>query len=261
MSDIQASDPAEQGSYVYSVIRCGEPRTFGPIGIGAPGSPVRTVHYGELAAVVSDAPLTPYDPTRENLLAHQRVNETVMSEFTVLPLAFGAQFRSEADVVEILRNTHDSLLDVLRKMDGKVEFDLKVFWDPQRVLAEIQEQNELVRHLRSQMGSGQESGYLSHLQLGQIVQDAMRQRAESYVREVYSALEDTAVASRTNATIGEDMILNAAFLINRTEEGSFNQMLDRIAAEFEGRLSFRLSGPFPPYNFVRIRLSVGEAPE
>lgn len=50
-----------------------------------------------------------YDPTRENALAHETVNETVMKEFTVIPMSFGTLFRTEDDVTEFLKHTSDAL--------------------------------------------------------------------------------------------------------------------------------------------------------
>jgi hypothetical protein len=44
-------------------------------------------------------------------------------------MAFGALFRTEEDIVELIRGTYDALRDVLAKMEGKVEFGLKVNWD------------------------------------------------------------------------------------------------------------------------------------
>src|SRR5262245_15960486 len=55
-----------RGKYVYCIIESGDPLKFGPIGIGADPSDVYTVHYKNLAAVVSDAPLGVLDSTREN---------------------------------------------------------------------------------------------------------------------------------------------------------------------------------------------------
>src|ERR1044072_6351110 len=97
--------PVEQvseGKYVYCIIETAEPRSFDPMGIGARGDDVYTVHHKGLAAVVSHTPLVVYDPTRENVFAHEQVNETVMREFTVLPMAFGALFRTEDDIVELI---------------------------------------------------------------------------------------------------------------------------------------------------------------
>jgi hypothetical protein len=62
------------------------------------GQRVFTVAFQDLAAVVSDTPIVIYDPTRDNVLAHEFVNETVMKEFTVIPMSFGTVFRSEEDV-------------------------------------------------------------------------------------------------------------------------------------------------------------------
>jgi len=118
------------GVYVYCIIECGEPRTFGKIGIGGRGDDVFTVHYRDLAAVVSRAALQVYDPTRENALTHEHVNEVVMIDngFTPVPMSFGTLFKTEKDIVEFLEDTYDALRDVLVKMKDKLEFGLKVNW-------------------------------------------------------------------------------------------------------------------------------------
>src|SRR5207253_2571136 len=130
------------GKYVYCIIELDEPRDFGVTGIGGRGDPVYTVHHGGLAAVVSDTPVVVYDPTRENALTHERVNEAVMKEFTVIPMSFGAIFRTEKDVVEFLKDTSDALRDVLVKMRNKVELGLKVNWDTDVVTRELEQENE-----------------------------------------------------------------------------------------------------------------------
>src|SRR5690242_14541138 len=106
----------ESGIYVYCVIEADGARTFGKLGIGGRGDEVYTVHYRDLAAVVSRTALMVYDPTRENALAHNRVNQVIVEEhdITPVPMSFGTLFRTEDDVVEFLRNTYDALHDVLQ---------------------------------------------------------------------------------------------------------------------------------------------------
>src|SRR5262245_61211102 len=118
----------EDGKYVYCIIRSSDDRDFGTIGIGGGGKRVYTVKHRDLAAVVSDTPIRIYDPTRENVLAHEFVNETVMREFTVIPMSFGTIFRTGDDIVELLKSTYRALEDVLQKMKDKIEFGLKVLW-------------------------------------------------------------------------------------------------------------------------------------
>ena len=117
------------GKYVYCIVRSERQRDFGAIGIGG-GQRVFTVAFQDLAAVVSDTPIVIYDPTRDNVLAHEFVNETVMKEFTVIPMSFGTVFRSEDDVTELLRSTYQAFSDVLDKMQDKIEFGLKVSVGP-----------------------------------------------------------------------------------------------------------------------------------
>ena len=199
------------------------------MGIGGRGDDVYTVHHKGLAAVVSHTPLVVYDPTRENVFAHEQVNETVMREFTVLPMAFGALFRTEDDIVELIRGTYDALRDVLTKMEGKVEFGLKVNWDRDKVTAELEEKDDEIRHLKEQIVSRTTgSTYFARMQLGRLIETALTDQADAYIREVYSQLRDTAVASRANKPIGDRMIMNAAFLIERDREAEFDQKVKRL---------------------------------
>jgi hypothetical protein len=110
---------------VYCIIEASEPLRFGPVGIGADPSEVYTVHFKNLGAVVSDAPLEVLDSTRENVLAHERVNETVMREHTVIPMSFGTVFKTREDIIELLRSAAEAFGDVLNKMQNKLEFGLK----------------------------------------------------------------------------------------------------------------------------------------
>lgn len=251
------SAPTEEGKYVYCIIRCDEPRSFGQIGIGGRGDEVLTVHYGDLAAVVSTTPLVVYDPTRENVLAHEQVNEKVMLDFTVLPMAFGAMFRTEKDIVELLKGTADALKDVFLKMEGKVEVGLKVIWDRDKVISDLEETDEDIRNLKQQIVERPtESTYFARMQLGRLVDDSLTKRSEEYVRSIYAGLKDVAVASRANKLIGDKMIMNAAFLVERDRETEFDRKIKEIAAAYDGKLLFKYSGPWPPYNFVHIRLKL-----
>jgi hypothetical protein len=249
--------PAQEGKYVYCIIETKEPRSFGPVGIGGRGADVYTVHHDGLAAVVSNTPIIVYDPTRENVFAHEQVNETVMREFTVLPMAFGVMFRTEEDIIELMRGTYDALRDVLSKMQGKVEFGLKVNWDRERVITEMEQSSEEIRNLKEQITSrASGSTYFARMQLGRLVETALTEQADAYVHEVYAVLRDTAVASRANKPIGDKMIMNAAFLVEREREAEFDSKVKEIASKYEGKLSFKYTGPWPPYNFVHIRLKL-----
>src|SRR5665213_2477076 len=64
-------------------------------------------------------------------------------------------------------------------------------------------------------------------------------------------IRDVSVASRINKPIGDKMIMNAAFLISRDRESAFDARVKAIASRFD-KLTFKYTGPWPPYNFVNI---------
>src|SRR5262249_32926937 len=68
-------DAGSSGKSVYCVTRSEQPLSFGPLGLGPEPANVHTIHYRDICAVVSNTPIVVQDPTRENVLAHQRVNE------------------------------------------------------------------------------------------------------------------------------------------------------------------------------------------
>jgi hypothetical protein len=142
-------------------------------------------------------------------------------------------------------------------MKDKLEFGLKVNWDRDSVLAELEQQNEELRRLKAEIESNQQSStYFARMQLGRMVEQALADRSDAYVREIYDALRETAIASRHNKVIGDKMIMNAAFLVAREKSGFFDEKVHDIAKRYEGKLTFKETGPWPPYNFVTIRLQL-----
>lgn len=247
------------GKYVYCIVRSDRQYDFGSIGIGG-GQRVFTVAYQDLAAVVSDTPIVIYDPTRDNVLAHEFVNETVMKQFTVIPMSFGTVFRSEDDVTELLRSTYQAFSDVLDKMQDKIEFGLKVLWDRDKVIANIERENDEIRRLKDEISRHTASStYFARMQLGRLVDSALEDMSSRYIADIHDALKSVAVASRTNKPIGDRMILNAAFLVDRRREQTFDERVKETSRKYEDVLSFKYSGPWPPYNFVNIKLKLEKA--
>jgi hypothetical protein len=257
-AESDASAAASRGKYVYCIIEAPDALRFGPIGIGADPSDVYTVHYKNLAAVVSDAPLEVLDSTRENVLAHERVNETVMREHTVIPMSFGTIFKTREDIVELLRSAAEAFGDVLNKMQNKLEFGLKVLWDRDQAIREVEGEDEDISRLKKEISSQKGPTYFARMQYGRLVDAALQARSERYVAEILDQLRDVSVASRINKPIGDKMIMNAAFLISREKETAFDAKVKSIASRFE-KLTFKYTGPWPPYNFVNIRLKLERA--
>jgi hypothetical protein len=253
----EADEGAALGKYVYCVIEAREEIDLGPIGIGEGGHHVYSVHHSDLAAVVSDTPLTLYDPTRQNVMAHELVNETVMRDHTVIPMSFGTIFRTEEDVVEFLRTTGKAFQEVLDKTRGTIELGLKILWNREEMVARLEKKDEEIAGLRKEISdAGQGSTYFARVQLGRLVENALEAEASQLVAEVYETLTPLAVASRSSKLIGDNMILNSAFLVAREREAEFDEAVKKLSRLHKGVLNFRYTGPWPPYNFVNIKLKL-----
>ena len=257
-ADAGPADDANEGKYVYCIIKTETPLGFGPLGIGAEPAETHTVNFKDIAAVVSKTPMVVQDPTRDNVLAHQRVNETVMQNHTVIPMSFGTVFKTDDDIIELLRSAYDAFIDVLNKMQDKFEFGLKVLWDRDQIIREIEEEDEDIRRLKNEISSQKGSTYFARMQYGRLIDAALQARSERYVAEIFQGLRDVSVASRSNKPIGDRMIMNAAFLVGRENEQAFDARVKDIGQRYD-KLTFKYTGPWPPYNFVNIRLKLERA--
>ncbi len=249
---------AGRGRYVYCIIRAHSLLRFGAIGMDDQWPDVYTINFRDMAAVVSDVPISPLDSTRENVLAHERVNETVMRDHTVIPMSFGTIFKTRDDILELLRSAYDAFADVLNKMQDKLEFGLKVVWDRDEIIRTIEQEDEDIHRLKREISSQKGSTYFARVQFGRLIEAALQARSDRYVTEFLQRLRSVSVASRVNKAIGDKMIMNAAFLVQRDQEQDFDRRIKEIASQYD-KLTFKYTGPWPPYNFVNIRLKLERA--
>ncbi|HEU5335393.1 MAG TPA: GvpL/GvpF family gas vesicle protein, partial [Terriglobales bacterium] len=175
----------------------------------------------------------------------------------IIPMSFGTVFRTDDDIREVLRSIYPSLKDVLKQMQGKLEFGLKVNWDRDRIIEELKDADEEISRFHQEITRKHlQSTYFARMQLGRMIDKALSERSAQYVREIYEALRGVCVASRDNKPIGDKMIMNAAFLVERDREREFDAAVNKIAKNYGDLLNFKYTGPWPPYNFVNIRLKL-----
>ena len=126
------------------------------------------------------------------------------------------------------------------------------------MVREIERQDEDVRRLKQEISAQKGSTYFARMQYGRLVDAALQAHSEKYVADIFEALRDVAVASRANKPIGDKMIMNAAFLVERDRENAFDARVKALGGKYDS-LTFRYTGPWPPYNFVNIRLKLERA--
>lgn len=245
---------AVTGKYMYGVIRCPQPRQFASRGIGERGDTVHTVHFEDLAAVVSDSPIVEYEGSRRNMMAHTQVLEEAMQEFTLLPVRFGTVAPSpEAIQEKLLRRRFGELQGLLQEMEGRVELGLKAFWYEEVIFREIVGENPSIRRLRdSLMGRRPEETYYERIRLGEMIEGAMWRKRDGEAEIILAPLRPLVCQSQVNKVATDRMVLNAAFLVEKACQGEFDATVKKLDEEMGKRLIFKYVGPVPPYNFVNI---------
>jgi len=245
-------------TYVYGVAPAAPFENGGPplraSGIGVRGAQVRTIALGDLVAVVSDVPGLRVDLSRENLLGHQRVLEEVLSRSDVLPFSFGTVAESDEEVRDVLlRDGYDALHEQLEYTRGCVELEVKVFWEQERLFAEIAQENDEVRALRDTIALlPDDAATMEKITLGQMIEAEIEQRSQWEADSVLEALEPVAVEALVSPNLKDIMLLNAAFLVERAREEEFDGAVAALAEARAGRLIFNYVGPLPPYSFINL---------
>jgi Gas vesicle synthesis protein GvpL/GvpF len=255
------------GTYIYCIARA-QPfekgdSPFTTPGMGGHDTAVRLLTSDDLAAVVSDATRDDYAVTRENLLAYQRVIMQAMTRSDVLPVAFGTVAESDQQVQEqLLHGAADDLHRALEEVQGCIELELKVLWNEERLFAEIMAENEDIRALQDSFaGQPPEATQYERVQLGERVVAAIQGKSEAEAAALLDALAPLAVETRVNDNLGDMMLLNAAFLVDRSQEQAFDARVQALSETQAGRQIFQYVGPLPPYNFVDIELRWEEEPD
>ena len=252
----------QPATYVYGVAAA-EPFVGGrpPLtatGIGGQDTPVRTIVHEDLVAVVSDVPGLEIDLSRENLLNHQRVLEEVLNRADVLPFSFGAVAGSDDEVREVLlRDAYDALHEQLDYVRGCVEPEVKVFWEQERLFAEIAEENDEVRALRDTIPLlPDDEVAMEKLTLGQLTEAEIEAKSTWEADGVLDVLDPIAVEVLVSPNMSDTMLLNAAFLVERAREEEFDDAVAALAEAHAGRLVFNYVGPLPPYSFINLAFGV-----
>lgn len=248
--------------YLYCIIGRGEERAFGDVApMGGDTGCVYTASHQGLAVVVSDVESEEqYDATRAHMLVHQRVQERVMEEMTVLPVRFGTVAEGTSsntpvdDIRRLLAKRSEEFEKLLREMEAKVEMGLKALWrDEAAIYQEILAENAAIRSLRDAVADKPPAvARFQGIPLGEMVKKALEQKKEREAEGLLASLRPLAYRTKEGAILLDRMVVNAAFLVEKQREEEFDQAMERLEREHGQRVAFRYVGPVPPYNFVNI---------
>jgi hypothetical protein len=242
------------GQYIYCIIPTNQESNFGAIGID--GEEVLTIGYDNLAMVVSSHPLDKVVVNKENMLIHEKVIERVMSDyFSVLPIRYGTIASNADEVRNLLGKRHREFESTLNDMDHMVELGVKGLWKNMGVIyKEIEKDNKDIRERKQKISAGEGSGKEEKIEIGKMVEAALNQKKEDEAYEIADQLRRLAYEVKLNKVSGDEMFMNASFLVGKGREKEFDNVMDDLSDEYKDRIKFLYAGPLPIFNFVDIKI-------
>jgi Gas vesicle synthesis protein GvpL/GvpF len=258
-----------EARWVYAVARQDATPPGGAL-TGVGDAPVRPVVEGGLAAIVSPVPLPEFgeEMLTESLndlgwlegvaRAHPRVIDEAFERGPVVPLRLCTIYETDDGVRELLREDGRRFGELLEALDGREEWSVKLFVDPDRLEAEAAGPSD-DDPAEASLGAG--GAYLAKRKADRTARQAADRLAGEIADEVHARLQDWA----SDATVGRpqnpelsghsgQMLLNGAYLVESERSERFAQLVDELQERYSG-LGARLeiSGPWPPYNFISER--------
>ena len=259
------------GKYIYCIIDAQEEKDFGPIGIGGRGDRVHSVVFKDIAAVISDSPIVKYPISRENTMAHMKVMEMIMNDYTILPAKFGtiaagSKSRSPEERIrlEILKARYEELKDLLIRMSNKTELGLKALWiNMETIFQEIVDENRDIRILKKRITlRNPAQAYGQRIKLGEMVKKALDAKRAKEEAEILKTLKGAYCELSRNKIFGDSMIANSAFLVDNGRIEEFDNLVKNLDSTYNGRTRLKYVGPVPPCNFVEFVITLkGEEDE
>jgi len=220
---------------------------------GLEGNAAYVVNQGNLSCLVSDTSCDHYPLWREHIIAHQKPIEEAMKYYDVLPFSFSNIAKAEDQIKEkILKKRKDELEELFQKFKGKTEMGLKVFWPNMQVIfQEIAKNSELQRFQKE----SSRLTYQQRMAAGELVGKLLKKKKKEEAQNIIKAVSNLAEDIKEQQLFGENMVLNAAFLIKKGRENEFTKRVGILVHSFQNT-KFKCSGPFPLYNFVGLKISL-----
>jgi len=267
-------------TYVFGVTRAEGPVPGPPGSTALPGGgPVRALDVGELRALVCDldattmAALGGSDPDGLEVLAtaavaHDDVLVAAAARQTVLPLRLGTMVEDDAAARAVLQRHHDALHAELDRLDGHAEWAVTVrsaavddatptstAADPRATDAGTTDAGT------TGAGAGESTdgrGYLQSRQRDLSARQRRREARRTAAADIHARLAVHATASETGdrerAGGSDTALLHDFHLVSAASAPAFLATVDEVRGQHPALL-VEVSGPLPPYHFVRFEES------
>ncbi|MDP2723555.1 MAG: GvpL/GvpF family gas vesicle protein, partial [Bacteroidales bacterium] len=231
---------------------------FGPIGLGGRGDMVSTIGFDGLCMVVSDHPLSKFVVNPENIIAHQKVIETVMKEFdSVLPIRFGTIAATPDEIRNLLNRRYSEFMELLRQFENKVELNVRGIWKNMGMIYhEIDREHAELQELRTEIEKISNTTELNRKieEAGELVELALIKKKEEEAEKIIDAFRRSVFEFKPNKNTKDNVFINMAFLVNSGRDVEFDNIMADLGEKYKDRSDFVYTTPLPIFNFIDLKI-------
>jgi hypothetical protein len=249
----------KKGIYIYGIINSNNASDIFTPKDSYKKENVYTIPYQDVSAVVSNSEIIDFtysskDASAQLLVWHQKVIEKIMSlKYTIIPVRLGTFMVDEAEVKDILSKGYSLIKNIMEKIRDKIETDLVATWaDFGLALKEIGEEKEIKKLKEKILANPKRITVNDQMKVGIILKKALDNKREKYAFKIQSALKNVSHDLKIHELMDDKMVINSAFLINKSRQKEFYRKIESLNYEFDDKLNFRCVGPLPPYSFYTI---------
>jgi hypothetical protein len=198
---------------------------------------------------------------KEKAFHHHQLIATLDENFTIVPMPFCTIFQNEESLENVLTKQHDTLLEKLLAMQGKKEWNVKLFCLSEKALSYVFDHNPAVMELREKLPSMPKGKqFLMKKKLEQLISSEFELEQSRWWGEVMEQLTPIVTDASVRQNWGKDvterkdeMITNCDFLVDQNKIDQFLNKIEEIEQRFKALgCTFHVTGPWPPYHFSKI---------
>jgi hypothetical protein len=238
------------GKFLYAVILSDREREFGPIGLE--GGRVHSILYQDIAAVVSDYPVTEIKALRKNLSPYHITIRRVAEECTTIPAKFGQVAADEGRVRRVLEANYAEIRDELARLQGKAEMGVKIFWTVANVFEYALGKSRELRELRNRLLRCAASlTRRQQIDIGALAFDKLNELRGEITEKALTLLEDSVEEAEIKQVTEEKVVMLASFLVRKDRRNDFDAAAQKVADLLGEDYAVKVDGPWVPFSFAR----------
>ena len=196
---------------------------------------------------------------------HEKVIESAMSDkANVIPFKFATLFYTEESLKKQLSEQKAAINENFKSLDNKAELGAKVFCSLDEISEEVSKNNPEMVQIENQISAAKPGkAYILKKKKNELAKNLIQQEILEYKTKVYNELQTISVSSKVNKVQPkeltgrkDEMIFNAVFLIDKKNVGVFREKVAEMKKNSKyASFTIEPTGPWPPYNFIRMNES------